>query len=75
MAKRNGYVTGWIAFDACRDHGASLWVLDENAAAIAFCRKSGFVPDGERSQQIIRGGRQAREVHFVCPYIIPQKKT
>jgi ribosomal protein S18 acetylase RimI-like enzyme len=44
----------------------SLWVLAKNSRAITFYRRAGFLPDSASAQVIVRGGRSAQEIRYIC---------
>ncbi len=64
LAAHHGSGLGQLLLDAVLgDRKASLWVLDENARAIAFYRKNGFALDG--AEKIDPDYGNIREVRLV----------
>ncbi len=64
LAAHHGSGLGQALMDAALgDRAASLWVLDENARAIAFYRRNGFEPDG--AEKVDPDYGNIREIRFV----------
>ena len=58
------------ALDALAEHNSrvvTLWVFEANAAALAFYRSLGFVPDGARREEPQYGAPEIRMVRHAAP--------
>jgi ribosomal protein S18 acetylase RimI-like enzyme len=45
-------------------HSVTLWVLAENARAIRFYTRAGFVPEQGSTQELVRGDKTLQEVRY-----------
>ena len=52
---------------------ASLWVIADNARAIRFYERAGFVAEGGSGKACEIGGTTVREVRYVLTASIPKK--
>ncbi len=64
------------ALDALAEHNSrvvTLWVFEANAAAVAFYRSLGFVPDGARREEPQYGAPEVRLVRHAAPISRPSR--